>query len=116
MQVAVEICVEPKPRADRAIGVGVYRSLPAPDHPARVARLDARIHQRVACEAAPNFEVRAETRFAASDTHEIAGAASAKRSNKPGKQAGSERFSAGVDLDFRFGSYTLLLPIRLPFD
>ena len=48
MQVAVEIRVEPKARADRAIGVGVRWSLPTPDHPPCASRLDSRIDQGVA--------------------------------------------------------------------
>src|SRR4029077_4862006 len=115
MQVAVEIRVEPKTRADRAIGVRIRRSLSAPDHPPDTARIDGRIDQGVAREAAPNLEVGAEIRFAANDGKEIARATSAQRSNKLGQQAGGERFSASVQLDVRFASHTLSPPEPPPF-
>ena len=67
MQVAVEIRVEPKARADGAIGVSIRRSLSAPDQPPRAARLNSRIDQGVAREAAPSLKVGAETPFAAND-------------------------------------------------
>jgi hypothetical protein len=108
VQVAVEIRVEPKARADRAIGVGIRRDLPAPDHPPRSARLDGRIDQGVARKAAPSLKVSAKTPFAANDRQEIARATSAQRSNQLRQQAGGKRFNACVELDVRFGWHTLL--------
>jgi len=87
---------------------------PAPDHPTCVALLDIRIDQRVARETTPGFQVSAKTCFAACDGNKIAGTTSAQRSNKVEKQAGSKRFNAGVDLDFR--SHPRLLTIRQNFD
>src|ERR1700730_17056320 len=108
MQVAVEIRIEPKTRADRAIGVGIHRSLPAPDHPPHAAPLDSRIDQGVVREAAPKLEVGAEILFVANDRQEIAWATSAQCSNKLGQQAAGKRFNASVELDVCFGWHTLL--------
>ena len=108
MQVAVEIRVEPKTRADRAIGAGIRRSLSAADHPPHAASLDGRIDQGVAREAAPSLKVGAETPLAANYGQEIARATSTQRSDKLGQQAGCKRFNTGVELDVRFGLHTLL--------
>jgi hypothetical protein len=116
MQVAVEVRVEPKPRADWALGVGVRWSLAVPDHPARAASFDIRIDQCVVRETAPGFQVLAKASFAASDSHEIPGITSAQCSDKLGKQAGGKCSLAGIDFDFRFGTHTLLLAIRQTFD
>jgi hypothetical protein len=115
MQVAIEIRVEPKARADRAKGVSIRRSLSAPDHPPRAVRLDSRIDQCVPREAAPSLKVGAEPPFAANDRKEIARATSAQRTDKLGQQAGGKRFNAGIELDIRFGSHTLLALERPSF-
>ena len=81
MQVAVEICVEPKARTDWALDVGILRSLSAPDHPARAARLDTRIDQGVAGETTPSFKLSAKASFSASHGQELARATSAQRCN-----------------------------------
>jgi hypothetical protein len=107
MQVTVEIRVEPKTRADRAIGVRIRRSLSAPEHPPRTVRLDGRIDQRVAGETAPMLEVGAEIRVATNDGQEIARATSAQYSNKLGQQTGGKRFDASAQLDVRFAPRTL---------
>jgi hypothetical protein len=116
MQVAVEICIEPKARAGRALDVGILRSLAAPDHPARAARLDTRIDQGVARETTPSFKLSAKASFSASHGQELARATSAQRCNQLREQTGGKRFSAGVDLDFRFDLHGLLLTIRRTFE
>ena len=115
MQIAVEIRVEPKARTDRALGVGIRRSLPAPDHPPCAVRLDSRIDQGVARKAAPSFKVGAESPFATNDREKIARTASAQRTNKLGEQAGGKRFKAGVELDIRFGCHALVSHNPLSF-
>jgi hypothetical protein len=108
MQVAVEIRVEPKARTDRAIGVGIRRSLPAPDHPPCAVQLDSHINQGVARKAAPSFKVSAERPFATCYRQEIARTTSAQRTNQFDRQAGGKRFMAGVKLDIRFDWHKLL--------
>jgi hypothetical protein len=115
MQVAVEIRVEPKARTDRAIDVGIRQSLPAPDHPPCAVQLDSRIDQGIARKAAPSFKVCAESPFATNDRQEIARTTSAQRTNKLGEQAGGKRFTAGVELDFRFGWHALVSHIHQAF-
>jgi hypothetical protein len=108
MQVAVEIRVQPKAGTDRAGGLGIGRSWPAPDHPPRSGKLDSPIDQRIVGKAAPSFKVSAERFFATNDRKQIARTTSAQRTNKLGEKAGRKGFTAGVELDLRFGWHTLV--------
>jgi uncharacterized protein YggU (UPF0235/DUF167 family) len=108
MQVAVEIRVEPKARANRTTGVGIRRSLSVPDYPPRSTRLDGRIDQGVAREATPSLKIGGQARFTTDDGQEIARARSAERTNKLGQQAGRKRFNADFELDICFDSHTRL--------
>src|ERR1700722_11714814 len=108
MQVAIEICVQPKPGTDRAFGVGIRRSLPAPDHPPRSSQFDSRIDQRIPGKAAPSFKVGAENFFATSDRKQIARTTSAQSTNKLGEKAGGKGMTASVELDSRFDWHALI--------
>src|ERR1700731_1365701 len=103
MQVAVEVCIQPKPGTDRACGVGIRRSFPAPDHPPRSGQLDSRIDQRIPGKAAPSFKVGAESFFATNDRKQIARTTSAQSTNKLGEKAGGKSFTARIELDIPFG-------------
>jgi hypothetical protein len=108
MQVAVEIRIQPKAGTDRACGIGIRRSLPAPDYPSRAIRLDNRIDQGIAGKATPSFKVGAESFLIANYRQEITRTTSPQRTNKRGEKAGRKGFTPGVELDIRFGWHPLV--------
>jgi hypothetical protein len=108
MQVAIEIRIQPKAGTDRACGVGICGSLPAPDNPSCAIRLDNRIDQRIAGKAAPSFKLGAESFLTAKDRQKIARTTSPQRTNKLGEKARGKGLTPGVQLDIRFGWHALL--------
>jgi hypothetical protein len=108
MQVAIEIGIQPKAGTDRACGVGIRGSFPAPDHPSCAIRFDNRVDQRVTGKAAPSFKLGAESFFTAKYRQEIAGTTSPQRTNELGEKARGKRLTPGVQLDIRFGWHALL--------
>ena len=108
MQVAIKIRVKPKTRADRTIGVGSLRCLPAPDQPAHAISVNFRLDQGVAGKAAPCAEFGADARLVADNGQEIAGAAATQRVNQIGEQAGGKCLRAHNELD-------VWLPSHMPW-
>jgi hypothetical protein len=102
LQIAVEIRVEPKPRADSPVGLGLRRSLAASDDMPEPARVRDRADQGVAGEPAPHLEIGSEARIAAHDRKRLPVAAFAERRDQPGKQAVGEGHVADVDLEVGF--------------
>jgi hypothetical protein len=115
MQVAIEIRIQPKAGTDRACGVGIRGSLPAPDNPSCAIRLDNRIDQRIAGKAAPSFKLGAESFFTANYRQEIARTTSPQRTHELGEQARGKGLTPGVQLDVRFGWHALLFHIPPAF-
>ena len=100
-QIAVEIRVEPKPRADRPIGLGLDGASPRRMTSSERGPLRDRVDQAVAGEAAPGLEIRSEARIGADDGKQLPVPAFADRRDQPGKQAVGEGHGADVDLEFR---------------
>jgi hypothetical protein len=81
-QVAVEIRIEPKPRAYRPIVFGRHHNSPTTEDPTRTAFFDSRLQQRVTGESAPCFQLRSDALLVTDHRHQIARPAAAEHSDQ----------------------------------
>jgi hypothetical protein len=108
-QIAIEICVEPKPRAERTVGfawrftMGFGWRFTTSDYPTIATLLEGDVDQTIAREATPSFQLGTDHAVGTNDRHEIARAYTTQPGNQFDNQAGRKRFSACVELDI--GSY-----------
>ena len=104
-QIAVEIRVQPKPRAKgarRLLSAPRYRlqwRLTTSDHPTIAALLESDFDQTIAGKATPSLEFGTNRAIGTNDCHEVARAHTTQRGNQLYKEAGRKRLSARVELD-----------------
>src|SRR5438552_3966787 len=104
MQVTVEICVEPKPRAHRSIVFGSIvfgepRNSSAPENPPRAAFFDRSLYKWIPGESAPRFQLRSNAFFVTDNCDQVAGSAAAQHGDQLRQQARRERLSSNVEMD-----------------
>src|SRR6266849_1341099 len=103
MQVTVEIRVEPKPRADRAIGFcrypGRHRNSPVAEDPARAAVFNRCFEQRIPGESAPSFQLGANAFFITDNCDQVAGAAASQHSDQLWQQTRRKSLSTNIQLE-----------------
>src|SRR5690242_4474024 len=103
MQVTVEVCVKPKPRAQRAIVFGpiVFSesgNSAAAEHPARTASFTVGLHKRISCESAPRFQSRSNACVVTDNGDQITWPATAQSADQIGQQPRRERLRPDIQL------------------
>src|SRR5215213_8506045 len=98
-QITVEICVEPKARANWPVVFSMKRSSAVTEYPPHPAFFNSSFEKCVSSEPAPPFQFWSNARFVADYGNEIARLAAVQRSDQLRQQAGRERLSANVQFD-----------------
>ena len=112
MQVAVEIRVEPKPRAHRPIVFGQHRNSPAPEDPPRAPVFDRGFEQWIPGEPAPRFQFRANAFFVTDHRDQIARVAAAQHSDQLWQQARRKGLSPNIEIDVSSHRNACILQFR----
>src|ERR1700693_2918093 len=99
MQVAVEIRVEPKPRAHRTILVSGYCNRPVAEDPAITAVVNRCFEECVPGEAAPGFQLASNARFVADHRDQISRSAAAQHGDQLRQEAGCESLSPDIQIN-----------------
>src|SRR5439155_6542567 len=103
MQVAVEIRVEPKPRAHRAAVFcrhsGGYCNSPVSEDPARAAVFKRRFEEGIPGEPAPRFQLRSYALFVTDHRHQIARAALAHPRYQLRQEAERKGLAPDIQID-----------------
>jgi len=110
-QVAVEIRVEPKPRAHRPIIFGRQRNRTAPEDPTRATLLQGGFQQWIPGEAAPRFQLRANAFFVTDNRDQITRAAATERGDQLGQQTRCKRLSPNIEIDVSFHQRECILQL-----
>src|ERR1700693_4341396 len=103
MQVAVEIRVEPRPRAHRTPVfcryTGRNRNSPVAKNPARSAVFNRCFEEWIPGEPAPRFQLASNARFVTDHRDQISRAAAAQHSDQLRQEAGCESLSPDFQID-----------------
>jgi hypothetical protein len=102
MQVAVEVRVEPKPRAHGPIVFG-HRNGPAPKDEPRAPVFDRRFEQWVSGEPTPCFQFKAKAFVVTDNRNQVAWVALSQHSDQLRQQTGREGLSP--DIQIHIGSH-----------
>src|SRR5262249_15406560 len=98
-QVTVEIRVQPKPRAHRAIVLGRQRYRPATENPPRTAFFERSLEQAIPGESAPGFQLRSEALFITDYGDQIARPAAVQHSDQLRQEPRRESLSSNIQID-----------------
>src|SRR6266567_6106751 len=99
MQVAVEVRVEPEPRAHRAAVFGGYCNSPVSEDPARATVFNRRFKKCISGEPAPRFQLRPDALFVTDKRDQIARLAAAQHSNQLRQQTRRKCLSTNIQLE-----------------
>ena len=99
MQVAIEIRVEPKPRAYRPIVSVRFRNGSAAEDPPRAAIFIRDLQQRIPGEPAPRFKLRSNARVVTDNRNQIARPASAQDGDQLRQQTRGEILSPNIQIE-----------------